>query len=41
MEKQFKEKLTPLGIPVAVIKMSDYGMMNGANVLTDAEKLMN
>ena len=27
-------------IPLDVINMQDYGMMNGANVLTQAEKLI-
>ncbi|MDT2784717.1 PTS sugar transporter subunit IIB [Enterococcus asini] len=33
MAKQFQEKLEPLKIPVEVINMADYGMMNGAKVL--------
>ncbi|MGP5430928.1 PTS sugar transporter subunit IIB [Enterococcus malodoratus] len=40
MEKQFKEKATPMNIPVDVINMSDYGMMNGEKVLTHALKLI-
>ncbi|WP_099223783.1 PTS sugar transporter subunit IIB [Listeria costaricensis] len=40
MEGQFKEKLTPAGIPCAVIDMADYGMMNGEKVLAKAEQLM-
>ncbi|GAA2917089.1 PTS sugar transporter subunit IIB [Enterococcus pseudoavium] len=36
MQKQFEEKLTPLGIPVDVINMTDYGMMNGEKVLGQA-----
>lgn len=37
---QFKEKLADKNIPVDVIPMADYGMMNGAKVLDLAEKLM-
>ncbi|WP_368252161.1 PTS sugar transporter subunit IIB [Enterococcus sp. 2201sp1_2201st1_B8_2201SCRN_220225] len=40
MEKQFKEKLQPLDIPVEVINMADYGMMNGKKVLEQALNLM-
>lgn len=40
MEAQFKEKVAGKNIPVAVINMSDYGMMNGENVLKEALKLM-
>lgn len=40
MEKQFKEKLQPLNIPVEVINMADYGMMNGKKVLEQALNLM-
>ncbi|WP_239256299.1 PTS sugar transporter subunit IIB [Listeria ilorinensis] len=40
MEAQFKEKLTPVGIPCAVIDMADYGMMNGDKVLAQAEQLI-
>lgn len=36
MEKQFKEKAAPLNIPVELINMTDYGMMNGEKVLTQA-----
>ncbi len=36
-----QQTCTPLGIPVAVIKMTDYGMINGENVLNDALKLIN
>ncbi|MFC4772872.1 PTS sugar transporter subunit IIB [Enterococcus hermanniensis] len=36
MQKQFEEKLTPLGIPIDVINMTDYGMMNGEKVLGQA-----
>ncbi|OTO71646.1 MULTISPECIES: PTS sugar transporter subunit IIB [unclassified Enterococcus] len=41
MQKQFEEKLTPLGIPVEVINMTDYGMMNGEKVLDQAVSMIN
>ncbi|ATO46623.1 hypothetical protein C5L30_000986 [Companilactobacillus farciminis] len=37
MEGQFKSKLS---IPVEVINMQDYGMMNGEKVLREAVKLI-
>lgn len=40
MEKQFKTKLEPLGIPSDVINIPDYGAMNGEKVLATALKLM-
>ncbi|MHC5249346.1 PTS sugar transporter subunit IIB [Enterococcus sp. LJL120] len=40
MKNQFADKLAPLGIPLDVINMSDYGMMNGEKVLDQAESLM-
>ncbi|MGX7197668.1 PTS sugar transporter subunit IIB [Enterococcus olivae] len=40
MKAQFEEKLAPKGIPLDVINMSDYGMMNGEKVLAQAESLM-
>ena len=36
-----QEKLAPKGIPLDVINMQDYGMMNGAKVLEQAESLIN
>lgn len=39
-ESEFKKKLEPKNIPVGVIPMMDYGMMNGANVLNFAYGLM-
>ena len=36
----FQEKLTDRQIPVAVIPMTDYGMMNGSKVLDLAESLL-
>lgn len=41
MQNQFAEKLAPKGIPLDVINMADYGMMNGEKVLDQAEKLIN
>ena len=40
MEADFKKKMEPKGIPVGVIPMADYGMMNGAKVLEFADTLM-
>ncbi|MDT2596307.1 PTS sugar transporter subunit IIB [Enterococcus dongliensis] len=40
MKNQFETKLADQGIPVAVIDMKDYGMMNGEAVLTTALNLM-
>lgn len=40
MAKQFQEKLEPLKIPVEVINMAYYGMMNGAKVLEQAVQMM-
>ncbi|MBA1325716.1 PTS sugar transporter subunit IIB [Enterococcus faecium] len=37
---QFEQKLAPKGIPLDVINMQDYGMMNGEKVLAQAENLM-
>lgn len=39
-EAAFKESLNPKNIPVGVIPMTDYGMMNGAKVLAFADELM-
>ena len=36
MQNQFAEKLAPKGIPLDVINMQDYGMMNGERVLKKA-----
>jgi len=41
MKSQFEQKLVPKGIPLDVINMADYGMMNGEKVLQQAETLMN
>ena len=40
MKAQFEKKLEPKGIPLDVINMSDYGMMNGEKVLAQAESVM-
>jgi PTS system cellobiose-specific IIB component len=40
MLDQFKGKLVAKGIPVEVINMADYGMMNGVKVLQQAENLI-
>lgn len=40
MKNQFETKLEPKGIPVDVIDMKDYGMMNGEAVLNTALDLM-
>ncbi len=40
MKAQFEKKLEPKGIPLEVINMTDYGMMNGAKVLEQAESLI-
>ncbi|SUY46489.1 phosphotransferase system, lactose/cellobiose-specific IIB subunit [Clostridium putrefaciens] len=41
MKDKFEEKVVPLGIALDVIKMTDYGMMNGEKVLEHAMSLMN
>lgn len=38
--KQFEEKTVSLKVPVAVIDMQDYGMMNGEKVFATANKLI-
>ncbi|MEO1772560.1 MULTISPECIES: PTS sugar transporter subunit IIB [Enterococcus] len=40
MKPQFEEKLAGKNIPLEVIDMKDYGMMNGENVLNTAIALM-
>lgn len=40
MKSDFEKRLKPKGIPLDVIPMADYGMMNGVNVLNFAEKLV-
>lgn len=41
MKDKFEKKVSPLGIALDVIKMTDYGMMNGEKVLEHAISLMN
>lgn len=40
MKAQFEQKLAPKGIPLDVIDMRNYGMMDGAKVLDQALGLM-
>lgn len=40
MEDSVKQMTDAAGIPLAVINMQDYGMMNGEKVLASAQKLM-
>ena len=40
MKAQFEPKLAEKGIPLEVINMQDYGMMNGEKVLDQAMNLM-
>ncbi len=40
MKADLEKKLAPKNIPLAVIEMTDYGMMNGARVLDTALRLM-
>ena len=41
MKAQFEQKLAPKGIPLDVINMQDYGMMNGEkSTCTKQENLM-
>ncbi|MFS7412744.1 PTS sugar transporter subunit IIB [Carnobacterium maltaromaticum] len=40
MKRQFGPILEPRGIPVEVITMKDYGLMDGESVLIWAEELM-
>lgn len=40
MEAEIKPKVQATGAPLSTIDMRDYGMMNGANVLAYAEKLI-
>ncbi|MXQ49301.1 PTS sugar transporter subunit IIB [Streptococcus pneumoniae] len=39
-ESNMVKKLAPHGIPLAVINMQDYGMMNGSKVLQTALELL-
>ena len=40
MLKQFEEKAAKINVPVEVINMQDYGMMNGEKVFATAVKLI-
>lgn len=40
MKADFEKRLAPKGIPLDVINMSDYGMMNGEKVLAHALTLI-
>ncbi|MTD42239.1 PTS sugar transporter subunit IIB [Erwinia sp. CPCC 100877] len=40
MKSDFEKRLEPKGIPLEVINMADYGMMNGEKVLQQALELM-
>ncbi len=40
MEDSVKKITDEAGIPLAVINMQDYGMMNGEHVLETAQELM-
>lgn len=40
MKGDFEKRLAPKGIPLDVINMSDYGMMNGEKVLAQALQLI-
>lgn len=39
MKSQFEQKLAPKGIPMDIINMADYGLMNGEKVLDQALSL--
>ena len=40
MKADVQKKCDDAGVPMEVINMTDYGMMNGKNVLDEAEKIM-
>ncbi|OJG51087.1 PTS system, lactose/cellobiose family IIB component [Enterococcus haemoperoxidus] len=40
MKSDFEKRLEPKGIPLEVINMADYGMMNGEKVLQQALNLI-
>lgn len=40
MQQKFAQKLEPKGIPCEVIKMTDYGLMNGEGVLDTALEMI-
>ena len=39
-KSDIQKKCDDAGVPMEVINMADYGMMNGKNVLAEAEKIM-
>lgn len=41
MKNEVIKKAAAVGVPCDVIKMQDYGMMNGKNVVAAADALMN
>lgn len=40
MKADIQRKCDDAGVPMEVINMTDYGMMNGKNVLAEVEKIM-
>ncbi len=40
MKDQFEQNIAPKGIPLDVINMQDYGIMNGEKLLSQAENIM-
>lgn len=40
MKADFEKRLAPMGIPLEIINMADYGMMNGEKVLQQALNLI-
>ncbi|MDO4432234.1 MAG: PTS sugar transporter subunit IIB [Aerococcaceae bacterium] len=40
MESKFKSELSEYQIPIEMIKIQDYGTMNGKNVLEQAKKIL-
>ena len=40
MKADFEKRLAPKGIPLEIINMADYGMMNGEKVLQQAFDLI-
>ena len=40
MKADIQRKCDDAGVPMEVINMTDYGMMNGKNVLAEAEKII-
>ncbi len=40
MKADFEKRLEPKGIPLDIINMADYGLMNGEKVLQQALRLI-